>query len=188
MSRTGKTTRRSVLISSFGAMTTVALPKLAESRNAELRLLDRPLLDSRRQRVHFVRDLIALGPVVLSFTFTGCTVICPTVDLTIDASVREFEQRKLPRPTFATLTLDPLNDGPAELAERAEAMSPERVWLTGAPTDVYAILDALGVALGRLEDHDLAIFVIADAGRRFIRLNGLASVEDILAAHARVIK
>ena len=51
------------------------------------RVLDRPLLTSKGQRVRFLADIVAPQPVLLSFTFTGCVQLCPPSDIVMDMLV-----------------------------------------------------------------------------------------------------
>lgn len=159
-----------------------ALPALAQT---EMRFVDAPVTDSDGKTYRFARDIVAARPLILSFTYTGCQTLCPSMDITMDEVTRRL-QGDAHKPTIATLTLDPLNDTPQVLAARAAAMAEGRVWLSGAPGAVYAILDGLNIVLGRLEDHDLKVFIVADGGRRVETLSGLASPDDILKVFARV--
>jgi len=132
--------------------------------------------------------------VVLDFIYTRCPGPCP-----IQTGILRDVQRGLPpalreRAWFVSITLDPLHDTPARLAEHARARSLDLAnWslLTGPPEQVEAVIRAYGVGSTRDEDgtieHLVATFLIDPEGRiaeRYIGLDHEAG--EISADLARV--
>jgi len=143
-------------------------------------------VDTDGKTHRFVRDIIRRGPTVVSFTYLGCASICPAVDLTIDEAVRKLAESAGPQPHFLTITIDPINDTPSKLAERAQAMERTRRFVSGEPLDVISVLDGLGMQFDRIEDHALFVLAIGEGGRKVEKASGLASAEQVAAAIARV--
>lgn len=148
----GRTLARATLVATTG--TKVRLDRLAQSSRA----------------------------VILSLTFLGCRGVCPTSDLIM----LNLEDRlaSVPRADveLVTLSVDPFNDTAYALARRAREIgsTARRHWLTGAPADVFTVLDALGVNFGATEDHPGAFFIITDAGRRIERVDGAPDPTHLL--------
>ncbi|WP_298960555.1 SCO family protein [uncultured Methylobacterium sp.] len=169
----------------------VLLPVAARAAETPLtargaRLVDRPLVDAQGRRHRFLTDLIARGPVLLSFTFTGCRALCPPMDVIMDRVAGRLREGGGSPVRLATLTLDPLTDTPAHLRrERAEPFDPDRLFLTGAPDDVFAVLDGLGIEGGANQDHDSVVLLIEAGGRRVLASPPLPDPDELAAALAR---
>jgi len=132
--------------------------------------------------------------VVLDFIYTRCPGPCP-----IQTGIVRDVQQGLPpalreRAWFVSITLDPLHDSPARLAEHARARGLDlSTWslLTGPPEQVEAVIRAYGVGSARNEDgtidHLVATFLIDPEGRIAERYIGLEhEAEEIRADLARV--
>ena len=146
--------------------------------------LDRWLVDAARVRRRFRGEVVGLRPTVVSFTYSACGATCPVSDLVMaaveDALVRSGRQDV----ALATLTLDPLTDTPERLRAHAAKVGagPLRRFYTGAPADVYAVLDGLGMRFGRPEDHAVFFLVFEAGGRAGRRMPSSAGPEELLAA------
>lgn len=151
------------------------------------RVLDRPLLTSRGKRVRFLADVVAPQPVLLSFTFTGCVQLCPPSDIVMDMLAERLAAAGRKDIKLVTLTLDPLTDTPQVLHDkRAAAMQADRLFLTGRPDDVWAVLDGLGVQPGPNQDHEIQFLLIDSGGRRVTAFLGLPDPEALFGAVAAV--
>ncbi len=176
--------RAAVLLATLLAVAWASGEGRADGQRAEraVRLVDRPLVDTDGRRHRFVSDLVGRGVVVVSFTFTACSTLCPPSDLVMDAlaaRVRAVDGGV----RLVTLTLDPVTDTPEVLArERARHSDAGRLFLTGDPRDVWAVLDGLGVAPTRDQDHDVEFLVFSAGGSRVHPLPGLVSPQDLDAA------
>lgn len=178
----------SAIIAAFAVLQLSMASALAEdfavtTSAVTVRLVNRPLLTARREKLRFVDDLIAKGPVLLSFTYTGCQTICPPSDITMEAVADRLDQSGMGNVKLVTLTLDPLTDTPETLlTKRALDMNPRRMFLTGEQQDVWAVLDGLGITFGDLDQHDIAFFAIGAGGQRLQAERGLASDDVLLEA------
>lgn len=147
------------------------------------RVLDRPLLTSKGQRVRFLADIVAPQPVLLSFTFTGCVQLCPPSDIVMDMLAERLAEADRKDIRLVTLTLDPLTDTPQVLhRKRAEAMHADRLFLTGRPSDVWAVLDGLGVQPGPNQDHEIQFLLVDTGGRKVTAFLGLPDPEALYGA------
>ena len=134
-------------------------------------LLDRWLTDAGRVRRRLRGEIVGPQPTIVSFTYSACGAVCPVSDLVMGAVEEALARSGRRDVALATLTLDPLTDTPERLRAHAVKVGagPLRRFYTGAPADMYAVLDGLGMQFGRLEDHG-TFFLVFDAdggnGRR----------------------
>jgi protein SCO1/2 len=151
------------------------------------RVLDRPLVTSRGKPVRFLADVVAPQPVLLSFTFTGCVQLCPPSDVIMDMLAERLENAGRKDIRLVTLTLDPMTDTPPTLhRKRAEAMHADRLFLSGNPNDVWAVLEGLGVQPGPNQDHEIQFLLIDSGGRRVTAILGLPDPEALFGAVLKV--
>lgn len=170
------------LLLSGGAGTVDAQETRTATTQRAVRLSDRSLVDTNGVPRRFVSEILARGPVLVSFTFTGCTAFCPAADVVMDDVAERLKRRNPGGVRLITLTLDPLTDTPEQLRrERAAFLHPDRTFLTGQPDDVWAVLDGLGVEGGSRQDHDLAFLLIGRGGAGIRTLSGLAGAEELAA-------
>lgn len=131
-----------------------ALDLAVESGAPAPKTVEATLVTSDGRTLRFPDDLAGEGPLLLSFTLTGCLAQCPPSDAIMDAVAGLARAEGMGGLTLATLTLNPLDDTPARLeAERAAYLDPSRIFLTGHPADVFAVLDGLAMRPSRGEDH-----------------------------------
>jgi protein SCO1 len=134
------------------------------AESVKVDFVDAVLREVNGRDVRF-RELVRRGggPVLISFTYTGCQSLCPVSDL-IMAGV-EAEMAGTPGVTvrLVTLSIDPFNDSVSILAKRASEIDPtsKRYWLTGEPGAVFATLEGLGYTFGKMEDHSAAFLVVS---------------------------
>ncbi|MFC5508592.1 SCO family protein [Bosea massiliensis] len=159
-----------------GAAQAVA-QSLCVATPVSLKLRDTALVDHRGRRVKLLSDLIDRpGVSVISFVYTGCQSYCPPASLIMQM----VDGKAAPDVRLASVTIDPLTDQPDVLAVRAREMgaSERWAWLTGEPSEVFDLLDRVGVSFGRIEDHDV-VFLIAGGGR-LLRFRSLPDPDQIL--------
>ncbi|WP_420344029.1 SCO family protein [Paenirhodobacter sp.] len=122
-------------------------------------------LTDGRQQPHPLPDLFATKPVVMTFSYTTCASICPIGN----AVMAELDDMLGPDVSILTVTIDPTNDTPAQMARAAAEFgaSDRWLWLTGDRDDIGRLLRAVGAPEGPLEFHD-PIFVIWSPGSRRI--------------------
>lgn len=167
--------------------TVVAQELRSEIQPRVARVLDRPLVTSHGKPVRFLTDVVAPRPVLVSFTFTGCVQLCPPSDAIMDMVAERLEDAGRKDIRLVTLTLDPLTDTPQTLhRKRAEVMHADRLFLSGKPNDVWAVLEGLGVQPGPNQDHEIQFLLIDSGGRRVTAFFGLPDPEALFAAVSKV--
>lgn len=130
----------------------------ARERIQRLHLPDVPLVTEQGLAVHFYRDLVKDKKALINFIFTSCTEICPLATANL-ATVRRMLGAAVGRDiNMYSITLDPVVDTPAVLAEFASRydVGPGWSFLTGRPADIDRLRRALGFTFqDAKEDADL---------------------------------
>ena len=126
----------------------------ARERIQRLHLPDVPLVTAQGLAVHFYRDLVKDKKVLINFIFTSCTEQCPLATANL-ATVQRMLGAPVGRDIFMyTITLDPVVDTPAVLAEFASRydVGPGWSFLTGEPADIDRLRRALGFTYKNAEE------------------------------------
>ena len=133
------------------------------------------------------------GRVVVATAFySTCSTTCPMTFSAVDDMLARVTPAARERVVFVGVTLDPLTDTPARLAEiaRGHGMSaPSARLLTGSTPDVEATLDALGIQRWRdartgLIEHESALVILNPEGR----VIGWSKPEDVSDADLRLLE
>ena len=153
------------------------LPTLAladRAKTEQLALPDAPVTDASYRVDGFVSRLHSAGTVIVSFSFIECTTLCPLTNAVLAEVDDRIDAEGLPL-TIVTLTIDPVNDTPAKLAEAAEAVgaSERWLWLTATPGDTFLLLDSFGLPPGPIEDHNPMLLIGNVGTGEFQRIVGL---------------
>lgn len=134
----------------------------------KVEFVDAVLREINGKEVRF-RELVRRGggPVLISFTYTGCQSLCPVSDLIMAGVEAAMASTPGAAVRLVTLSIDPFNDNVAILAKRAVEIDPtsKRHWLTGEPAAVFATLEGLGYTFGKIEDHSAAFLVVSPSLR-----------------------
>jgi cytochrome oxidase Cu insertion factor (SCO1/SenC/PrrC family) len=166
---------------SAGAQTRASAETIATEETPVV--LDRWLVDEHGRRRRFRGDIVGARVTVLSFSYTGCGAICPVSDLVMGELEDTLRRNGRGDVALATLTLDPFTDTPEQLRAHAKRLraGPLRHFYTGAPADMFAVLDGLGMRYGRLDEHATFFLVFArDGSARRWPVD--AGPEELLAA------
>jgi protein SCO1/2 len=126
----------------------------ARERIQRLHLPDVPLVTAQGLAVHFYSDLVEDKKVLINFIFTSCTEQCPLATANL-ATVQRMLGAPVGRDIFMyTITLDPVVDTPAVLAEFASRydVGPGWSFLTGKPADIDRLRRALGFTYQNAEE------------------------------------
>ena len=191
MRRNARRCARAGAAACIAVLTTLSVPGRAEPPRIEgiaiedaPVALDRWLVDAARVRRRFRDEVVGLRPTTVSFTYSACGATCPVSDLVMDAVEEALARKGRQDVALATLTLDPLTDTPERLRAHAAkvGVGPLQRFYTGAPADVYAVLDGLGMRFGRSEDHAVFFLVFAAGGHAGRRMPSSAGTEELLAA------
>jgi protein SCO1/2 len=125
-------------------------------------------------------------PVVLNFIYTSCTTICP-----MSSQVFEEFQEKLRaghEPVhLVSISIDPEQDTPARLRAYGQQFHAASGWnhYTGTAAATAAVQRAFNAYRGDKMSHTALTLMRAAPGKPWIRIDGFASVEDLLAERVR---
>jgi protein SCO1/2 len=123
-------------------------------------------------------------PVLVGFIHTSCGGVCQTMTAKMKSVAQDLEPSFASKLTLVSLTTDPHEDGPAQLASYAKAQNAQGrgwVFLTGKPANVQRVLKLYGVAADTSEDsmtHVFELRLIGPDGYELHRYTG----SDIKAA------
>ena len=152
----------------------------------------RSLVDYAIPDVKLVRDdgkAVQLGeelndgrPVVLSFIYTTCTTVCPVTS----QALSELQRKLGPARDFVhlvSISIDPEHDTPSRLREYAARFGagPEWQHYTGTLAASRTAQQAFGVYRGDKMSHSPATLIRALPGAQWVRLDGFATPDQLLA-------
>jgi protein SCO1/2 len=147
----------------------------------QLVLPDAPVTDASYRIDGFVSRLHSAGTVIVSFSILECTARCQMPNAILAEVGDRIVAEGLPL-TIVTLTIDPVNDTPAKLAEAAGAVgaSDRWIWLTAAPVDTFLLLDSFGLPPGPIEDHNPMLLIGNVGTGEFQRIVGLPEPDGLI--------
>lgn len=121
-------------------------------------------------------------PVVLNFIYTTCTAICPPMTR-VFAEVQERLGAERGAVRLVSVSIDPEQDTPRRLKTFAAQFGAQPPWvfLTGTSASSSAIQEAFNVFRPDKMGHTPVTFIRRQPGDAWIRLDGIASAERILA-------
>ncbi|BDG10824.1 SCO family protein [Anaeromyxobacter paludicola] len=167
-----------------------AEPPCHHGGSQELKRARRSTADYVLPRVPLVRDdgkVVTLPeelddgrPVVLDFVFTTCTTICPVMSRTF-AQLQQALGRDRDRVHLVSISIDPEQDTPERLRAYGKRMGAGPQWrlYTGTVEASVAAQRAFDAWRGDKMDHTPATFLRAGPGRRWVRLDGFATAEEL---------
>ena len=143
---------------------------------------DVPLVRDDGKAVRLPQELNDGRPVVLSFVYTSCTTVCPVTSATLAELQRRLGAAR-DSVHLVSITIDPEFDTPARLREYAKLFGagPEWQHYTGTLTASRAAQRAFDVYRGDKMNHSPATLVRAAPGAQWVRIDGFASAEQLLA-------
>lgn len=149
------------------------------------RIADVPVQDQSGHALHFQRDLVQGRLVAINFIFTRCTTICPLLG-TRFAQVQKLLGDDAARVGLVSISIDPLNDTPQQLARWSEALGARPGWtlVTGARADIDTLVRSLGASAADPAAHAPIVLLLDEraAGRPWRRLDGLADAATLVEA------
>jgi protein SCO1/2 len=121
-------------------------------------------------------------PVVLSFVFTSCTTVCPMLSATLAQLQRKLGPAR-DHVHLVSISIDPEHDTPQRLREYARKFGagPEWQHYTGTLAASVAVQRAFGVYRGDKMNHEPATLVRTAPGAEWVRLDGFATADQLLA-------
>ena len=122
-------------------------------------------------------------PVVLNFVFTTCTTICPMMTQ-VFARLQDRLGAGRDQVHMVSISIDPEQDTPARLAAYARKFhaGPQWRFYTGTTEASVAVQRAFDVYRGDKMDHTPVTFLRAAPGRRWVRIDGFASADELAEA------
>jgi len=128
-----------------------------------------------------LRALLATGdPVMVNFIFTTCSTICPVMTKVFaDARTRLGDEARNLR--MISISIDPLNDTPAQLKAYAGKFDADARWtfLTGRVQDVAAVQRAFDAYDSDKMNHEPLTLLRAAPGHAWVRIDGFASPDEL---------
>ena len=126
-------------------------------------------------------------PMMLNFIYTSCTSVCPAMS----GIFSQVQARLGKQVHLVSISIDPEYDTPARLKAYASRFnaSPQWTLLTGRLEDSVAVQRAFASYRGDKMDHVAATFMRSAPGEPWLRIDGLASADELvqeyrhLAAH-----
>ncbi|HWJ35187.1 MAG TPA: SCO family protein [Steroidobacteraceae bacterium] len=121
-------------------------------------------------------------PVLMNFIYTSCTTICP-----LSSQVFEQFQKRLGNAHesvhLVSISIDPEQDTPVRLRAYAKQFDAASGWdhYTGTVAASTAVQRAFGAYRGDKMSHTPLTLARAAPGKPWIRIDGFASADDLLA-------
>ena len=121
-------------------------------------------------------------PVILSFIYTTCTAVCPLVSHTL-AQLQGKLGADRDRVHLVSISIDPEEDTPARLAAYAKVYDagPEWQHYTGTVAASITAQRAFDAYRGDKMNHTPVTFLRAAPGKTWVRIDGFATADDLLA-------
>ena len=150
-----------------------------ETPPSKMSIPDVELLDQNGRKIHFYTDLVKGHTVVINFIFTTCTTICPPLGATFARVQKEMDGKNV---RFISISVDPSTDTPERLKAWGEKFHAGSGWtfVTGDKPRVDELLNALGAATARREDHSPTILIGNDTHGTWTRTYGLANTSKLV--------
>ncbi len=147
-----------------------------------------PLVTMDGERTTLELELQSDKPIMLNFIFTTCTTICPVLSASFYQLQNELgEESKDVR--MISISIDPEYDTPNKLKSYAERFNagPQWQFLTGEMEDIVAAERAFGAFRGAKMNHEPLTFIRGSESDSWIRINGIASAEEIVSEYRRLV-
>ena len=153
-----------------------------ESNVVDLDVPDVELVNQDGEPGKFVSELIGQNIAAVTFTFAHCTTICPTLDGIFKRLQGDIEKELGADAVMFTVSVDPVNDIPERLKQRAGALDAGPGWsfLTGEKETIDNLLKALEVYTPDITEHPPTVFVVDGRRDVWTRLYGFPKPAKII--------
>jgi protein SCO1/2 len=160
----------------------MAVPVSTTRTVVHYQIPDLQLVRDDGRTVRLDQELNDGRPVVLSFIYTSCTTVCPLTSQTL-ASLQEKLGAARDRVHIVSISIDPEQDTPSRLREYARIFhaGPEWQHYSGSLPASQAAQRAFDVYRGNKMDHSPAILVRPAPGADWVRIDGFATADQVLA-------
>jgi cytochrome oxidase Cu insertion factor (SCO1/SenC/PrrC family) len=156
---------------------------------AKMVIPDVNVLDQHGNALHFYSDLIKGKTVAINFIFTNCTTICPPLAATFARLQREMGDKIGNEVHLISISVDPLTDTPERLKAWGAKFKAGPGWtfVTAEKQEMDKLLNALGAAVSKREDHTPAMIIGNDSKGVWTRTYGLAKINQIVGVIENVM-
>lgn len=148
------------------------------------------LTDMNGEAVQLDRLLSEDRPTLIEFFFTSCTTICPVMASTLSSARREMATLHEGF-SILSISIDPEHDTPARLRDYALNFDQDSRWrlLTGSRRDIDRVLEAFDARYAGADkmNHQPYVFLRAGPDRPWLRIEGMVSGQQLVAAYAMVL-
>jgi protein SCO1/2 len=147
---------------------------------------DVELVNQRGEQVSLRAISTEERPLLLSFIFTSCGTICPTLTATLARASRELHE---PAPRLVSISIDPENDTPERLAAYAARFDAPSDWLflTGQRPTIERVLRAFDAYRGDKLAHAPLTFARWRTGDTWLRLDGFTGAAGLVAEYRALL-
>ena len=161
----------------------------ALATRSKMSIPDVNVLDQHGNALHFYTDLIKDKTVAINFIFTNCTTICPPLAATFARLQKELGDTVGKDVHLISISVDPLTDTPERLKTWGAKFKAGAGWtfVTGEKQEIDKLLNALGAAVSKREDHTPAMIIGNDSKGVWTRTYGLARIPQIVSLIQDVI-
>lgn len=121
-------------------------------------------------------------PVVLAFIYTSCTTVCPLTSQTLSLVQQKLGDVR-DSVHIMSISIDPEQDTPARLRAYARTFRAGPQWqhYTGTLAASQGAQRAFDVYRGDKMDHAPAVLIRRAPGAEWVRIDGFATAEQVLA-------
>jgi len=154
----------------------------APAARSKMVIPDVAVLDQDGNKLNFYTDLIKNKTVAINFIFTNCTTICPPLAATFARLQKEMGEKVGKDVHLISISVDPVTDTPERLKAWGAKFKAGPGWtfVTGEKQEMDKLLNALGAAVSKREDHTPAMIIGNDTKGIWTRTYGLAKINQIL--------
>jgi protein SCO1 len=154
----------------------------ADAKVKKMEIPDVAVLDQDGNKLNFYSDLIKDKTVAINFIFTNCTTICPPLAATFARLQKEMGDKVGKDVHLISISVDPVTDTPERLKAWGAKFKAGPGWtfVTGEKQEMDKLLNALGAAVSKREDHTPALIVGNDSKGVWTRTYGLAKINQII--------
>jgi protein SCO1/2 len=138
--------------------------------------------------VKFPQELDDGRPVMLNFIYTTCTAICPILSQTFAEVQRRLGPERA-QVHMVSITIDPEEDTAQEMAAYAKRLDAGKQWgfYTGTLDASVSLQKAFQAYFGDKMHHRPVTFLRAAPGQPWVRLEGFASPDEVLAEYHQLL-
>ena len=154
----------------------------APATRSKMAIPDVAVLDQHGNKLQFYTDLIKNKTVAINFIFTNCTTICPPLAATFARLQKEMGDKVGKDVHLISISVDPVTDTPERLKAWGAKFKAGPGWtfVTGEKQEMDKLLNALGAAVSKREDHTPAMIIGNDSRGLWTRTYGLAKINQIM--------